>query len=645
MYQRCLRQIAIASSYISNLIKYRIVSDFESDLGSRYKIDVSSGQLLIGDAALDAHIDMGGHPLDVHSLYDALTDRSIPVVTPPKASLINNAQKKRAMRQQAISDLEVLYPILRIIRPEDPKMIMVNEEILIRAYSLGLFAISLAQVQTVFGNTSNLYKATDINEASIRYPALTPQKTKELLYDFYQKHGRMPSVDEVNENPSMPSYQTLWSRLPDGLNSLAQEFGEQRAINMGTAEITWWGLCYLLRNQFIPTQAEIEFMSMEGVAPSASIVARRFSGKLVEFQDTVISAHDLWGDIKSVKLQELEEKRLTQKIPLSLLTGDGNGHTLLTRYARYQILDHLLDTNEGETARLAADDQSDHAFLSFLKERFSSIDERALSEIALDLGYDKNMWREVPRNLKLDEVVVARLDRDRGEELSEKENDQFEQALATGVDFYILHGLTIPRNDHIVYLQKRGLLPGPRIFKRLFQDPYYFRLLIKARGTKEWRNRQNERQKLLEKLKTEDFPSELFLNIKLLGEEEKVAVNQTVEFLKLLMDGEDVRPPKSRSGVRFRIRGEGLSEDEKLVRVARYTLVSHLLPDMPVKERIPICLFDRSRSIIGEIVKRSEYNITPADIELAAASLNIDRYIMFPDKNYLKRIKYRVLSN
>lgn len=608
-----------------------------------YLIDIFSGQHLLGRAALNAHIEAGGHPLDIFPFHEALNNESI-LIPQPKVEIIRNAQTKRAMKKEALENLADLYPILELVRPENSTAKIINERVLMRAHALGLFAASLAQVHTVFGNISNLYKVGGLKGTCTKHPELTPERAKELLYAFYQKNGRMPTAKEVQEDPLMPSYDVIWDRLPKGLTQLSEEFGEQHAANMTNADITRWGLGYFLLNHFIPTQSEIALMSAEGRSASASFVARRFKERLFEFQSNVMSAGDLWNDIKQEKLKEIEKKTLTHKLPPRLFLGAEDDHVALTRYARYQISSRLMNIEDAELAEVIAGDITDVEFMQILKNEFSFLDEKGLSEIALDLGFDRNMWREIPKKLRLDDTITCKLNRVRGE-LSEKEQDIFEHALIVGVDFYLLHGRIIPRNDHIEYLQKNGLLPGRKTFKRLFFKPDYFRLLVKVHGTKEWLKRSSEAAKL--KAEMDDLDSkgmlaaELFWDIKLLGNEIKIAKEQASKYIIDSVSGTDVRPPDHRSAIRFRVKKQPLTGDEKLRRFAKFKLVDHLLPGMIIEDKVLICVMDRSRTFIGTIINKSNELITKADIELAASMLGIEGYIFSPDEKYLKKVKLK----
>jgi hypothetical protein len=57
--------------------KITVVSEVKKP---QFYYDVSSEQVLFGDAAYAAHIEAGGHPADIVSLKTALGDKSVPLV-------------------------------------------------------------------------------------------------------------------------------------------------------------------------------------------------------------------------------------------------------------------------------------------------------------------------------------------------------------------------------------------------------------------------------------------------------------------------------------------------------------------------------------------------------------------------------------
>lgn len=613
---------------------------------TEYYYDRSACQILLGKTALNAHIEMGGHPLDIVSIDRALRDTSIEL--PERRAPTD----KKVTKEEILTSLKWLYSILE--PPEEPKKKLINETIIARAHWLGLIAGSLDQIQNRFGNTSNLYKELHAKGAHIKHPELDPAKAMEYLQELFVKKGRMPKAKELDEeaanDPAKPRYSTLRTRLVGGLSNLGLEEGFELAKDSTPAELIRWGVNYRRTNGSLPSQKIIDLMSAVGKSVSATTIANSFSGSLVDFNSIVESAFESWENTAAKKKDDLIKAVESGRLPGGLLYDSRDEKLIITRSARYEILNRLFpDAHYRAKLAWAMNDYSDPRFVNGLKRLNHNIDVKVISEISQDLGYTPDMWRMDTKDLNLINAIELRLDQLRGP-LSSDDYEKFTATSLLVVDFMEINELSDIKAQHLRFLQNKGRLSRGDRFDHLFGNSYYFRMLTRAMAQVKHKERHEIEDwlegEMAKDLQKTTLPSELFLNIYVSSKNKTLGNEQAANYIRAVVHKE--QPPKLLvRNTPFVFQKKEIPRSEKLTRYARWhfarTFFSGVgLADIDPAEIVIISSLSRTRTFAEEVVNKTlqrGVHCNIARVEAFALVMGLHSYVSPPVEQYVNSLR------
>lgn len=608
----------------------------ENGVGSQpeYFYETNTHEFL-GRLAIEARIAAGDIETQAIPIDTALRDSSVKIISQP---MLTN---KKITREEILESVQQLCSML--IQPDQNRRPFINESILTRAHQMGLLVASLAQIKQRFKTSGNLYKQLPDVKTIRKHPELTPAKVVRCILDFLDTYGRMPEHDELESSFGF-SYDSIIARLPKGgLAWLAREVG-QPSKNMSQSELKRWGMNYMLVNGYTPSQSELEVMSFTGRGPSASVIGRRFHGSLTEFRVLIESAIERWHDTRTLKSAELESAIERFNIPSHIYQDVENENDLITRYARFRLIERMVDLDTPAALKIVTADPYDVEFIEHLKKHYIATDSEFLGDLCLDLGFERDMWRKIPKNLSLDEAVQAKLNKLRGA-LSDEEKEQMEAAIESCVYFCKTNRIEVLQLRHVKYMKKVGILPGQRRYKRLFKTDDLLRALIRSKVRSNIKEEEELQEKLLEEiesgLKKGDIPEELFLYVKLLSGNESVANEQAANyFRKRLNSGGDTNISVPDSAL-FRIYDRPIPFVEKIKRYTRWKIVDYMLPSLSTAEKVIISVLDRSRGFTEEVIKKSPSLLSRADIQIAAKILGLDDLIEYTNRQYLNKMIFK----
>lgn len=324
-----------------------------------YDFDVMSGQLLLGQVAIDAHIEIGGHPLDVHDIGMLLLDPNI------KFTSVELARSKRKEFDRELALQEGRF-IRRLIQASDPNAHLTTATIN-RARQVGLFSYAREKIiksSDGFQTITNYFEA--VGEKKPRRRARFDHMTIEDMIDHLKKVGK-----EEGQPPTIP---ILLRRMEEGKvepsPALIKSIVKRQDASLGLLELytlagypesvqLWskddysnWARKVILANEGIEiTEEIIEYFSSQKLGPSTHPISDYFGG-VVKFRAEVKKQHAQTlaegandRNEKLAAIRGILDGSSKSKIPPEIFDGVTSEDELILRYAKYIVLDDLFPNN------------------------------------------------------------------------------------------------------------------------------------------------------------------------------------------------------------------------------------------------------------------------------------------------------------
>jgi hypothetical protein len=605
--------------------------------------DVMSEEVLVGKAALELHLESGGHPLDIVTLEEALRDESI--------EIHHRAKKDRNVTKK---DIQAGFSFLvsYLSQPESKARKTLNRSVLVRAGQIGVTA-TFSQIVNQFGGLSDLYRSSGHHNLSAKFTDVSTDAIIEQVRSKYVRDGKMPTRDSIQQESASDtgkaSYRVIASRIPGGLKRLRLEEGFELPRDTSMAGIRRWGVNFRILNGELPSQNTMDFMSAVDMSVSASAVAK-ILGSMTEFHDLIEAEYGEWESIIEQRLSVIDRQMLSGVVPPSLRSGVIDDFHLVNRVSRYQILNRLFpQAHKKALIAPVIDDYSDKKFLKMLSRANPNIDDEVMSEICLDLGYHRDMWRLLRRDISIEEAISRNMEKSRGK-LPDDKQESFNEYVDLVEDFMQVNGLQLLRPKHIKFLQNKNLLPKGDNFHAMFGKADFLKFLSSRRAEKRAEEHEILHKRLLEDISREiekgTLPDELFLNVFISPVYEKEGAKQASDFLRRSVRAEtqEYIPVKKR---RFSIHKRPINEGERVFRYARWRFAKEYLTglgfDVDPADLVVMSLINTGRSYL-QTLRRYIINrggmAEAADIESHALAMGINRYVTPPRPQYIQKLRF-----
>jgi hypothetical protein len=603
------------------LLEMEFASSHPQD-GAEYYYDLSSGQLLLGGIALDAHFEAGGNPADIRELGPFLrSDEAIP------------HKERWGTRFTGYGNEEILqvsrwlYDV--VPEPENPNQKRFTKRIINRASYLDIHP-SVRQLRHPdrFGSTSNFFRALGKISANIMYHNVTTDSAIDYVKRKHDELGRMPTERELNalatESSENISYDVLAERIPGGLSRVAKEL--DYVIARKDSDYIDWGVEFYAANDFLfPSQDLMYMFRDQGKSPGYANTKKRWT----------------MDDYKALIKKNYDEQLLTLKavaqaksFPHEIYHDIHDDYLVATRCTRYMLVcDFAPLLSEEQKIELSVSKLTDGDFAIRLQQYNAMAILPLITERAEQFGVFKNFWRwDYLKSLEIASVINRKLDQQRGI-LDSPMKDEMEDAIDMAVDFLVANKLGELRKSTIRFLQKKRLIPGKRRFEYIFQNQTYFNLLVKQklkRSIVDFEQEQEEADHIIESyLQANALPAEIYYNIAPGNDNEEVADI----IRKSYQEGLD---PSEKTGKI--IMDAPLTNADFKIRVAKFMLSDTLLPGVPIEEKIIISILSRSRSFQSEI-KNKDSNLHSSDIEHEARRMGIANYVYSVRSQHIDRLR------
>lgn len=360
-----------------------------------YYFDIMHGRLLVGSAAVNAHIESGGHPADLVELGSILTDESHEVPT--------DRYERLEVGDWGKSDYEAhgrwLLKVTRSVRPDQ----RLDRSLLMRASFLGIGPVyKKVTSKDNYGSLANFVRAVG------EKPHYKRNEYSGLPLEFFEDYLEQVLLCKP-ENTSLED--ALWERSradagpsPDTIRRVA---GNIRMLleNKGYPDIpSWtigdyidWGVQFMLANdgKTIETPS-LQTLSARRRGPSTFAIETHFGGVMSYSWQVETAYHERLKEVeksKSLKLERLYNyiAKADENI-IARVFIEAEEAEQIARAARIWVADKLLpDISNTHRAKLAMTKEP-AAFVSLIRQLSPTTTEGDIQEAALILGCYEDIW-------------------------------------------------------------------------------------------------------------------------------------------------------------------------------------------------------------------------------------------------------------
>ncbi len=359
-----------------------------------YYFDLLSGQLLIGKVALEAHVEAGGHPADIHSLEKMLTGPDIKI-EPNQYEALNT---KNWSREEFINYGQWLADVVN--RPNTEYQL--DRNTLIRAYRLGLGPGYLSIMnQDRFGSLSNFYTAIGLKNAKRREQYTNWEIENYITYirNVATELGRIPTREmlfDLSRQGKGPSPFLMDAEI--GFTNLIRVagVGKERS-NWAEVDFVDWGVKFMIANKGRPPSALfIDRLSKKGHGPSFSAVRKRFE-TITEYKKLVMEAYAVAKENidteKEHKMKLIAEDAAIGILPSELLDDSLSDELNIKRAAQYKLLTCLKIRLSPYHMEIIASLRHPNQLIAALRRIDSNdFDKEDIIEVAKREGLYEDIW-------------------------------------------------------------------------------------------------------------------------------------------------------------------------------------------------------------------------------------------------------------
>ena len=608
--------------------------------------------MLIGDAAYEAYIDAGNHPLDAPTIADAL---NLAGAVPPDEKFESSINWSTEPLDSYVSAGQWLIEAAQQI--SYGKKYKLSKGLIIKANRLGLFP-SHEQIVSPnrFGHKAAFYKSIGELGLRVHHPELHNSDARLYLIELSDQKGYFLDEIELDKiaanNPSTPSTRVLESHLGISSTAFAKEYGYWVERAFTAADCIDWGVAFALANLGAkPTTSQMdELYSPSRKGPSTTGIKSLFGNNTL-FWRHVETALQTEAQLREATAQKIRDDINAGNVPFDLLTNFQTPDSAASVYGRYAVIDELFPfLDPKEKKKLAYSELSDARFIFELQAYSSFICADYLSETAAKLGMSRMAWRSTDyiESLRIENAIKSKLNRERGE-LDLQEEHKMQDSVASGVDFlwanpYLVKDKLFWNSGHISYLRKKGTIPSRKKTERFFGSTKTYGELILSGYRRQLLDKEEQetdmKQKIAAGLESGLLPPELFHS---LNGDDGSHLDEITANYELRLSGT--------SNYDYRFDPQRLPIKEQLVRFARYATITEMensgsLPRLSIPRKISAATVGNTRGFNDEIKSAAGVLLVKAgEIETFASMLGLVEYV-YPEqrKAHLDGLKYKYRS-
>jgi hypothetical protein len=308
-----------------------------------YYSDLFTGQVLVGNDALDAHIDAGGNPADIHKLEDIIHSTDLHISVPAPEFDTSDWQK-----QDYTDSMTWLSKIAQ--KNGHP---FLNKYVIKNARRLGIAPGLRQLVRRNEGRLSNVYRELNLSNVRRRFAYDRTTVEDDLAHVtqlFYQNDGKtlVERIEEAARDGKGRSVTQLKARyISVGVLLEMGGIYTRSVLNKWERDdFLQWGVRYMFANGGDePHTPGIEYLSSSARGPSRRLIRLRF-GSLEAFREAVRPEYQAELELRKLekedKLSDIEIGTARGLYPKDLFDGCSSEDEMIAVAARYKTVKTLL---------------------------------------------------------------------------------------------------------------------------------------------------------------------------------------------------------------------------------------------------------------------------------------------------------------
>jgi hypothetical protein len=379
-----------------------------------YAFDIVTGEHLCSQKEVDAHIEAGGHPADIHSLPELLISDELD-------ELSSNAFYSRTLNR--ISRDECLHygRWLVAILGDDASL---SRNALARAHRLGLGpGVKTLYRPDMFGSLQNLYEAIEAHNAR-RFGSFKEWEIDDFaqyIRELGQKLGRKPTNADIDEasrrDRHAPSVVIMLDNTKMSLPELYELAGYVDVRCWTRDDYIHWGVTFIhANNGLLPTSKAFDFLSSKSSGPSHKAIISKFgiNNYVAKIAEAFLNDQQRLEDNKKTileQIREITEKGKHNSIPAEIFERDLDEDEMILRYAKYAVMNDLLGSNNMDSKLSIATGRrlkaQDRGFTAAVQQVNSSIEPGDVEVSAASLGLFDIIWPPDYSHLRLPDEFLT----------------------------------------------------------------------------------------------------------------------------------------------------------------------------------------------------------------------------------------------
>jgi hypothetical protein len=367
--------------------------DNRSGRQPEFFFDIQSGELLIGQLAVEVAIEAGSNPMDIQSFPELLTQKER-VIGPKHFSPM-------PYENWDSSDDVVVAEWLHNVVSQDDLGKTLSEEVITRAGYLSLVP-RLNYFKSRDGGLVGIYKKAGLEGVRTRSLCDSWTTSNFVVYvnDLAKTLGRKPAYNDLLQAGRMagnPSPQQINRHFKEGgLAKLFELAGYPNIKAWTESDYIAWGVKFMFANDGkVPTSRAMATLSATHRGPHYSSIYDNV-GSMIEYQERVQEEYEI--ELKYGLFEKEEKLRLIEKetedgsYPDSLAQKYQTEDEIIATHARYRLLKYLVPALEEKYLRQNAIIQRPNLFVLAIQRANTALTAGQIETSASILGIFDDIW-------------------------------------------------------------------------------------------------------------------------------------------------------------------------------------------------------------------------------------------------------------
>ncbi len=369
--------------------------------------------VIVGEEALEYHINSGGNPADILPLAEVLLDDSINI---PRRK--ERAKRNGFSREKAITDGMFL---LNLIHAYDGNQ-TVGVRLMQRAWDIDIIEHSPSQVRKAgafdsFANYQEVIGETNMVRR-YRFDHLTFDDLVEHVKKITEEEGTKATIDiidrrvlkERRDEPSSRVIRRLIAPLTfydlyerAGLAETTHAWDKERYELFGT-NFMW------ANDGFVPTADDLDYLSKRDRGPSTTAIFDNYD-TLSQYQNILVNR---FNESYQTLAEELKRSIIFGQVPLAIIDNAKSEREAIVRYLKFQLIRDFCSSNVASSMLVEAVKKLGTRHESELEEISPSLSLGLLKEKSEALGISGAIWPKgsglhISKKVRGPSVPVAQL--------------------------------------------------------------------------------------------------------------------------------------------------------------------------------------------------------------------------------------------